>query len=106
MKLLFDIGATKTRIAVSRDGNEFDKPLVIPTESDFDEGVRVFVAAAQKLLNGAHPDKIVGGATGKIARHAPLKKTLEDALGAPVTLENDAALAGLGEAIQGAGRGK
>ena len=34
----------------------------------------------------------------------PLKKTLEKALSAPVILENDAALAGLGEAIYGAGK--
>ncbi|MBI2039215.1 MAG: ROK family protein [Candidatus Niyogibacteria bacterium] len=105
MYLLFDIGATKTRIAVS-DGDRMGEPVIIPTHQNFDEALRVFVSAAQKVLNGARPEKIVGGATGKIARHAPLKKTLEDALSAPVMLENDAALAGLGEAHFGAGRGR
>lgn len=118
-RLLFDIGATKTRLVVS-DGEKLGEPVIISTHQNFDEAMRAFVVAAQKLLNGARPDTIIGGVAGPLDRaktmvaHAPnlrwsgqpLKKTLEDALGAPVTLENDAALAGLGEAMRGAGRGK
>ena len=119
MKLLFDIGGTKTRVAVSDDGEIIAEPVIIPTPPDFDELMRSFETAARSLLGGAKPDRVAGGIAGPLNREKsalanasqsnwvahPLKQTLEEMFGAPVLLENDAALAGLGEAQYGAGRG-
>ncbi|MBI1957291.1 MAG: ROK family protein [Candidatus Niyogibacteria bacterium] len=120
MRLLFDIGATKTRLATIEDGKTFGEPLVIPTESDFEAGMAAFAAAAKKLIKTGRAEFAVGGAAGPFDRdkttmvnapnfpnwrRRPLKQRLEDIAQAPVFLENDAALAGVGEWAYGAGRG-
>ncbi len=38
MYLLFDIGATKTRVAYSADGKTLGSPRIIPTQKDFTWG--------------------------------------------------------------------
>ena len=37
----FDIGGTKMRIALSRDGVSFDTPVIVSTPKDFEEGMTV-----------------------------------------------------------------
>ena len=118
MYLVFDIGATKIRLAVSSDGQNLSEPEIIPTPQDFDEGIKVFAETAKKLANGQKIEKAAGAVRNldktktRIESHPhipfwsnqPLKEVLENALSAPVHLENDAALAGLGEARQGTSR--
>ncbi len=119
--LLFDIGGTKTRIALSTDGKSFGEPRVIPTPKEFAEGVSLFRDVALELSGGKKIKAVAGGIAGPIDREKtmlvnsphipgwirkPLKKELQKVLGAPVYIENDAAMAGLGEAAFGKGKGK
>lgn len=119
--LLFDIGGSNTRVALSNDGKRFGTPIVYPTPKDFEEGIKGLKKAAQQLSNGKKVTQIVGGILGTRdpsksyllgASHLPqwvkkpLRRRLEQAIHAPLLLENDSALVGLGEATYGAGRGK
>jgi glucokinase len=121
MYLLFDVGGTKMRFAVSKDGKTVGDPKIIPTPRDFNEGVMAFKRMAEELVDGMKLDAVAGGLPGPFDsgktmimnapnlpewNGKPLKEELEKTLGAPVFFENDAALAGLGEAIYGSGRGK
>ncbi len=108
--LLGDIGRTKTRLAASRDGQTVTVPLIEPTPADFNLGLTLI----EKLIGELRGERIetVRGFCLGISRKvwpaspaASLKSELEKRLKCPVWLENDAALAGLGEALAGAGRG-
>ena len=105
--ILFDIGATKTRIAYSVDGEIFETPEVFETPQIYEEGLKLFVATAKKLANARVIKKIAGGMSRSIADWTPekFKDDLQKIFGADVFIENDAAIVGLGEANWGAGRG-
>ena len=120
MYLLFDIGGTKTRLATSKDAVSFNTPIIIDTPQKFEEGISAFSTAVNKLVEGEKIEKAVGAVSGPLDKEhsmlvnapnlkgwngKPLKKELEKILSAPVVLENDAALVGLGEAVYGAGKG-
>src|SRR3989344_130316 len=113
MFLLFDIGGTNTRIAVSRDGENFEKPVIFPTPVGFDEGISLFKERALELIGGGLT-AIVGGLPGILNKDKsslldapnlrdwngrPIRSELEKAFGAPIYLENDAASAAFGEAV-------
>ena len=117
--LLFDIGGTKTRLALSLDGKSFLAPVIFPTPSNFDEAVKLLGEEARKISLGQKILQAAGGVAGTLNRDRtsllratnlaewqdqPLKEALEAEWGAPVTLENDAAVVGLGEAVFGAGQ--
>ena len=120
MYLLFDVGGTSTRIAVSYDKKTILEPQVFETPREFNKGIKVF----EKFLADLGNPKITavcGGVPGPLDKtkstitHAPnlsgwnnkpLKSELEKLSKAPVYLENDAALGALGEATSGAGAGK
>jgi glucokinase len=118
--LVFDIGGTKMRVAVSRDGKTFDEPKIVQTPKNFEEGM----AAFRKLVNEAAGESalrvLCGGVPGVLNRDGatifdlpnlpgwngkPIKAELEKMFGVPVYLENDSVLVGLGEAVAGAGKG-
>lgn len=120
MQLVFDIGGTNLRMAVSSDGKTLLNSKIIPTPQDFDQGIRVIKQTAEELSRGEKITKISGGIAGPIdesksmlvkSPHIPgwvgknLKQTLENLSNTPVNLENDAILGGLGEANFGAGKG-
>lgn len=117
--ILFDIGGTTTRVAVSEDLKSFDKPIRFTTPMNFKEGIEKIVEAAGKLT-----DKNIRGACGAVRGmlsedrsmiahdlvlerwvEEPLIETLAKKLNTKVIIENDAALAGLGESHFGAGKG-
>jgi predicted NBD/HSP70 family sugar kinase len=50
--VLFDIGGTSTRVAVTEDLKTFSDPIKFNTPADFDEGVKLIVAAVKKLAPG------------------------------------------------------
>ncbi|MBI4094414.1 MAG: ROK family protein [Candidatus Liptonbacteria bacterium] len=121
MYIVFDIGGTKMRLAASEDGRKFGEPKVVPTPKQFEEGIAQFAALAHELARGGEIRMVAGGIAGPFNRertelagapnlpgwnHRPLKHELEKAAGAPVILENDAAVAALGEATAGAGKGR
>lgn len=119
MQLVFDIGGTNMRIAVSKDGKTLANSKIIPTLQDFDQGILAIKQTAEELSNGEKITKISGGIAGPIdesksmlvkSPHIPgwvgknLKQNLEYLFNATVNLENDAILGGLGEANFGAGK--
>ena len=120
MYILFDIGGTKTRIAKTVDCVSFEEPVIFETPEKFEDAIRVI---SEKILELADGEELAG-ACGDIAGifnpekdtllHSPhlldwsgksLKAELESRIKAPVHLENDADLVGLGEAVHGAGQG-
>ncbi len=121
MYLLFDIGGTKMRIAFSADGKAFGEPMVVLTPDNFDDGMRLFGQAARELSGGKKIKAAAGGIAGPLDRNKtglvnsphipgwirkPLKGELQKIVSAPVYLENDAAMVGLGEAAFGKGKGR
>jgi predicted NBD/HSP70 family sugar kinase len=119
MYLLFDIGGTNMRLAISRDGTEIGEPKVIATPKDFKEGMERMESLARELAVGEAIEMIAGGIAGPLNEKKtmlsnsphiggwikkPLQEELEKRLGAPVVLENDTALVGLGEVTVGAAK--
>lgn len=119
MYVLFDIGGTKTRVAVSRDLKTFTAEK-FETPKRFEEGIERIGFAVERLAEGEPLKGAAGGIRGPLNKEKttivsetvltdwvgkPIKKTLEARLGVPVNLENDAALGALGEANFGAGKG-
>jgi predicted NBD/HSP70 family sugar kinase len=116
---LYDIGGTKTRIAISRDGTTFEDPTIINTPKDYREGIDQ-IAKISKDLAGEPITAAGGGIAGVLSRDRSLylggpnllgwggraiPQLLSEKLGCPVYLENDTAIVGLGEAYHGAGKG-
>lgn len=119
MYFLFDIGGSFTRITLSQDGKSFPQPQIFTTPQNFDSAITLFQNTAQSLTSKSELKAAAGGVAGildpsrSILVTAPhikgwatklFKEHLEKILQVPVFLENDAALAALGEAIYGAGR--
>ncbi len=120
MFLVFDIGGTNTRIAVSSDGKTLNSK-VIPTEKDFAVGIEIIKKVASELAGTEKITAVAGGIAGPLDKdktmlvksphianwvNKPLKQELENIFGCQVKLENDTVLAALGEATRGAGQGK
>lgn len=120
MFLLFDIGGTKTRLAVSHDGKTFEEPEIFETPEVYADGVQELVSRAKEHAGGKKYTAAAGGIAGPFDRKKgalvaspnlsgwvgkPLVRDLKKKLGVPVSLENDSALVALGEATHGAGKG-
>lgn len=119
MFLVFDIGGTKTRIATSEDGKTLSQVKIIPTLADFNEAMSAFEKTSQELTKGELIEACAGGVRAldldkkKLAFRPrlplwvgePLYDRLQTIVNAPLFLENDADMAGLGEASVGAGQG-
>ena len=121
MYLLFDIGGTKTRLALSSDGETFGEFVKFDTPQDFEEGIALIKEEAKKLCGDTKLIAAGGGVASPFNRDKtelvnspnlpgwsgkPLKESLAEAFGVPVYLENDSAIVALGEAHVGAGKGK
>ena len=120
MYILFDIGGTNMRVALSRDGENFESPKIISTPKDFDHGMQAIKDIVVALAGDTPIIAAGGGIAGTLSKDRtiflngphlqgwnkkPIKKALEEAIGVPVFIENDTAIVGLGEAIAGAGKG-
>jgi predicted NBD/HSP70 family sugar kinase len=120
MYVLFDIGGTKTRIATSADLRTYSEPKKFETDVSFDSGIETFIEAVNSLVGDKEITALAGGIRGPLNHEKtgivsetrlvdwvgrPIVRTLEDAFKAPVYLENDTAIVGLGEAVHGAGKG-
>ena len=119
MILVFDLGATNTRIALSSDGVHLDKTIIVPTDTS-SEGPKTFIEAARSFVGKTKLQHIAGGIAGTIDRKAGILiespnlpnwtdvhmgSLLEKAFGVGPHLENDVALVGLGEVIANSRRG-
>lgn len=118
MFLLFDIGGTTTRMALSHTGEAVDETELFPTNHNFNEAMAYMKQIADKFSKGEKFHAVVGGVRaynkmkGQLFHQPnfpmwedePLLQTMKDMWG-DVHLLNDAAVVGLGEAIYGAGKG-
>ncbi len=117
--IVFDIGGTKTRVGVTSDFKTLDKIESFKTPSIFAEGIKKLLEAATRL-SPESPKAFAGGVRGLLTEQkdgiqndGPLGKWVGKSIvgeinkthKVPVFLENDAAVAGLGEAVYGAGKG-
>ncbi len=107
------------RLAKSRDLRDFSDVTILNTPKNFNAGVKLFVETARKISAGEKIKAIAGGAPGPLSPEKdkitnapnlsswngkPLKFKLGKTLKAPVFLENDTAIVGLGEVWHGAGK--
>lgn len=119
MYLLFDIGGTKTRLAVSEDLTSFDEPLIFDTEQNFTKGIVKLSDNIKKLIGNKKLRGVVGGMAGvfnedrtKLLKSPNLPDwegkrisfELERVCGVEPEIFNDADLAGLGESVFGGGK--
>lgn len=118
--ILFDIGGTKTRVALTSDGVSLSAVESFHTPADPKKGIAQIVAVVTTLCSGTKPAAFFGGIRGVLneaktgIEHdgvlgnwvgVDLVEAMQAAFDVSVTLENDTALAGLGEATFGAGQG-
>ncbi len=117
----FDIGGTKTRVAVSTDGQTLGEIKKFDTPTDFDIGIHTITDALHTLSAGHVFRAVGGGVAGPVSSDKsvlvrsphlpdwvgkPLTTAIQTALGtSSVYIENDSAIVGLGEAHYGAGEG-
>lgn len=113
-----DIGGQTMKVGVGAQGQVICSREV-PTPLDFDEACATIVQVARDLLQGEHPPRFGIGCPGPLdwrtgtvldSTNLPwVNVTFEQVgreLGCEVLLDNDANVAGLGETLYGAGRGK
>lgn len=118
--IVFDIGGTKTRVGISTDGTTLSEVASFYTPNDPKEGVKKIIEAITEIAHDNEITSMAGGIRGVLSEerrgivHDDVLESWVDfdvieALSkkhkVPVYLENDAALAGLGEAHFGAGVG-
>lgn len=119
--ILFDIGGTKTRVATATDFSELKEIRSFKTPAKFEDGMKLLVGEIKGLLDKGKPVAIAGGVRGildemhtGIANDIVLKKWIGKSIVAelqkvfknvPIFIENDSAMAGIGEAVYGAGKG-
>lgn len=117
--VVFDIGGTKTRVATTDDFKTFLAIESFKTPINFEEGMLKLTELIDKLAE-TKVKGIAGGVRGRlneektgIENDGPLNKwkdksivgALEKKYKVPVMIENDSAVAGVGEAIYGGGKG-
>ena len=120
MKIVADIGGTKMRIAGTQDLMGFSEPLILDTPKEYKKGIEVFSKGARDIAQNENIDAIQIGIRGAIDpgvgiayddflpdwKRKLLVHDLRVACSAPiVTIENDMATVGMGEAHFGAGKG-
>lgn len=118
--LLFDIGGSKMRFAVTEDCVECTTPKIVKTPKTYNECMSLISEIAQELKGDEDIIQAFGGVAGTFNKNkdillrAPhlqdwenknVKQDLEKILGVPVEIDNDTAVIALGEAHAGAGRG-
>jgi len=120
--LLFDIGATNLRLALTSSKTALGEVIELPTPRRFDDLIQIFRTLRGTLAPGRRIGRIVGGIAGQMDStgnklivttnispdwlNRPFGATLNKIFNAPVNIQNDVALGALGEAAYGAGRGE
>lgn len=117
--VVFDIGGTKTRIATSEDLQSFTEHKSYKTPVTFNAGMKLFMETVKEMTGDV--TAIAGGIRGRLMEDKSgiendgiltkwagesVVEYLQNEFGdIPVFLENDTAIAGVGEATFGAGEG-
>jgi fructokinase len=117
---LFNIAADKIVVCISEDLSALGKTKTFKTPLTFTDGMSKLTAAIAELAGDGEIEGVAGGVRGAlnetkegIENDGVLKKwvgfSIVDAVqkefNVPVYLENDTAIAGVGEAVYGAGKG-
>jgi predicted NBD/HSP70 family sugar kinase len=120
MYILFDIGGTNTRVAISDDLEHVLDIVKFKTPPEYEKGMLAIKEAIENIRKGNAIEGIAGGIRGPLnhektaivsesALHdwvgRSIVGSLERAYGVPVYLGNDTAMVGLGEVVFGAGKG-
>jgi predicted NBD/HSP70 family sugar kinase len=119
MKIIADIGGTKTRMAGSNDLMGFSEPVIFDTPKLYDDAVKKIVTTAREIGSGEHIDGVQIGIRGNVLKERGviidmvlsdwserlLAHDIATSLSAHVEMENDVSTAALGEAHFGAGVG-
>lgn len=122
MRILVDIGGTNTRITACTDGDSFAEPVIYDTPREYEEAIATLTERARAFAGSESIERMVIGIPGTQSRdhrsvfisgmhtlgswsHKPIADDIGNALHTEVTMENDTALVGLGEAVYGAGKG-
>src|SRR3972149_5073964 len=107
MYILFDIGATRLRIAFSKNGRDIERPLIFNVPKNFNDGLNLLKKEITAISSLGKISAIVGGLPGPLnsdktkiikAPHLlqwadkPIVKELKKMFKVPVWLENDTAL--------------
>jgi glucokinase len=117
-----DAGGTKVEGLVvdpGREGRIVDRRRVVTPAEDAEQSTSAIIEVARQLLDGREGVRAIGvGAAGMVDlrgvmrfapnvawREFPLQARIEDALGLPTVVDNDANVAAWGEFRFGAGRG-
>ncbi len=113
MNLLLDIGATYTKFGFSKDSKKIDKFLIRVTPVKYKEFLRLIY----ELTKDFKLKKVIAGIAGMVKdgkiiyspnlndfNNKNLAQDLRKILKKEVVVKNDAELAGLGEAVYGAGK--
>lgn len=119
MKIIFDIGATTTRIASISEEGSLGIIERYPTPKIYSDGLEQIIQKVRLITKETKLESVVGGITGSFNednssfRHygaikdwsdKPFKKDLESSFNCPVFIHNDAELGGIGESVYGAGK--
>ncbi len=115
MLFLADIGGTKTRLGLSKNFKKIDEIKIFETSKNYQDFLNLIKENTQNLkikkacfgfagLFDKRKIKLLKAPNLKDFENKNLKKDLEKILNCEVILENDALLAGLGEANFGAGK--
>lgn len=120
MYILFDIGGTKSRIASTRDLQTIETVVKFDTPPLYADGMKAIFSAIKEVAKGEKISGIAGGIRGPLNHEKTgivsetklcdwvgrsITGALEKEFNAPVYLENDTAIVGLGESHFGAGKG-
>ncbi len=118
--LVFDIGGSKTRVGLTEDLQTFAETSTFPTPKSFKAGMQSIIKAAEAMQMKGKLVAMAGGVRGMLSEDRTgiendailsnwakmsITSTLSKHFKVPVYLENDTAIAGLGEALFGAGKG-
>lgn len=118
--VLFDIGGTKTRVALSDNLETIIEVKSFPTPANFKKGMEGIIETINEFKLKTPISALAGAVRGRLMEDRSgiendgvlsgwakksITEVLEKEFNVPVFLENDSALAGLGEAVFGAGKG-
>ncbi len=115
-KIVFDIGGSNLRVAHVESGS-IGAEKIMPTPKNPKDALAVFIESIEQVTGGEKVTAIAGGIAGVIDNFGtvlkspnlpewkdfPLAKLFAEHFSIPVTVRNDAEMAGLGEACYGAG---
>lgn len=107
MYIVADIGGTKTRIAGSTDLDSLGEPHIFDTPHTYADALLALSEAVRSITRGTIIEGVVVGKPKPLwgHEHPSFGQKFGWLINAPVHVENDAALVGLGEWAYGAGKG-